>query len=96
LGNELTNSNIGPLLGYDAVLVPVRIVTPESDSGNAENGGLNTNTTKILIGVFVSIAVVVLITVTMIIYFKRKGVNKVVDEIVPQISEDPVDNSVKK
>jgi len=77
-------------------LVPVRLVSPESDHGNAENGGLNTKTTKILIGVFVAVAVVVLITVIVIIYLKRKGANKVVDEIVPHISEDPVDKSVKK
>lgn len=65
----------------------MRLVSPdEGDNSKVNNGGVDNNTTKILIGVFVSVAVVVLITVLVIIYIKRKGANKVADQIVPQFS----------
>jgi hypothetical protein len=40
---------------------------------------LDSNTKKILIGAFIAVGVVVLLTVLLIIYLKRRAANKVVD-----------------
>ncbi len=99
-----SGDGIGPLLNYDTLLLPLRKidsqkgeVTPVDNSRSSSSGSADdSNSSKIMIGVFIAVGLVVLITILVIIYLKRKGANKVADEILPQFSEDMAGKSAKK
>ena len=92
LGNQLlSNDGIGPLLSYDNLLVPLRQADSQAAdttpvNNNSSGSVIESNTGKIMLGVLIAVGLVVLITILLIIYLKRKSSNKVVDEIVPQFS----------
>lgn len=78
----------------------MRVITSPSDPSNptnSESGSVTeSNSGKIMMGVFIAVGIVVLITILVIIYLKKKSANKVVDEVLPQFSEDGVGKSTKK
>jgi len=76
---------------------PIDSSTDGGSGGDSSSGGISdSNSAKIMMGVFISVGLVVLITVIVIIYLKRRHANKVMEDMLPQISEDAVGKSGKK